>query len=104
MGAGLQQNLGKDWGLEVWRQMVEASPNKVFKDVADRSAKKVRKRRPPRKLKRVEDEASICGLMTQLQLAVPIADMMMVLHQKKLLMIFHKTRLLLSGSMSTVLY
>ena len=32
MGAALQQNMGREWGLTVWKQMAEASPNKVFKD------------------------------------------------------------------------
>ena len=30
MGAGLQQNLGKEWGPQVWRTMTQSSPNKVF--------------------------------------------------------------------------
>ena len=35
MGAALQQNMGREWGLTVWKQMAEASPNKVFKGTAD---------------------------------------------------------------------
>ena len=30
MGAGLQQNMVKEWGPELWRQMTNSSPNKVF--------------------------------------------------------------------------
>jgi len=41
MGAGLQQNLGKEWGPEMWRQMTKSSPNKVFSDTARHSAKQV---------------------------------------------------------------
>jgi hypothetical protein len=40
MGAGLQQNLGKEWGPEIWKKMTTSSPSKVFTDVAKRSAKK----------------------------------------------------------------
>ena len=35
MGAALQQNMGREWGLTVWKQMAEASPNKVFKGTGD---------------------------------------------------------------------
>ena len=41
MGAGLQQNMGKEWGPTVWSKMTESSPNPVFTDAAERSAKKV---------------------------------------------------------------
>ncbi len=33
MGAGLRQNLGPEWGPDVWRRVTQASPNKVFTDV-----------------------------------------------------------------------
>ena len=39
IGAGLQQNMGKEWGPELWRQMTNSSPNKVFSDTARYSAK-----------------------------------------------------------------
>lgn len=54
MGAGLQQNLGKDWGPKVWRQMSGESPNKIFTDVMDSSVKRVerdRKRKATEKAK-----------------------------------------------------
>ena len=39
MGAGLQHNLGKQWGPEVWKGMTSASPNKIFTSTAARSAR-----------------------------------------------------------------
>ena len=33
--------MGSEWGPEVWKRMAEASPNKVFKRTADRSAKRL---------------------------------------------------------------
>ena len=45
MGAGLQQNMGRGWGPKVWKQTAQASPNKVYKDAADLSVKKVEKDR-----------------------------------------------------------
>ncbi len=41
MGAGLQQNMGKEWGPEMWKQITSSSPNKVFKENARMSAKHV---------------------------------------------------------------
>ena len=41
MGAGLQHNMGKEWGPRLWKDITNSSPNKAFKDVAQRSAKKV---------------------------------------------------------------
>ena len=40
MGAGLQQNMGKAWGPVAWAKMTNSSPNKVFCDAAQSSAKK----------------------------------------------------------------
>ena len=40
MAAGIQQNIGRDWGLEVWKEMAYSSPNKVFTNTAECSAKK----------------------------------------------------------------
>ena len=45
MGAGLQQNMGKEWGPTVWAKMTESSPNPVFIDAAQRSAKRADKDR-----------------------------------------------------------
>ena len=45
MGAGLQQNIGKQWGPEMWRQMTTSSPNKVFTDMARHSAKEMESNR-----------------------------------------------------------
>ena len=38
MGAGLQQNEGKQWGPETWKTL---PPNPVFTDTAERSAKRL---------------------------------------------------------------
>ncbi len=40
MGAGLQHNMGKEWGPVAWKQMTHSSPAKIFKDASQRSAKK----------------------------------------------------------------
>ena len=40
MGGGLQQNIGKNWGPSAWKEMTGSSPNKVFCNTAERSAKK----------------------------------------------------------------
>ena len=45
MGAGLQQNMGRGWGPKVWKQMAQASPNKVYEDATDLSVKRVEKDR-----------------------------------------------------------
>ncbi len=29
MGAGLRQNLGKEWGPQAWKDVTDTSPNKV---------------------------------------------------------------------------
>ncbi len=41
MGAGLQQNMGKEWGLQVWENVAESPPNQVFIETTERSAKKL---------------------------------------------------------------
>ncbi len=43
MGAGLQQNIGREWGPGVWKKMTCSSPNKVFTNAAEHSAKKASK-------------------------------------------------------------
>ena len=45
MGAGLRQNLGADWGPQVWTSMTDYFPNKVFTNVAGHSAERVKKDR-----------------------------------------------------------
>ena len=42
MGAGLHQNLGKQWGPEIWKEMTKSPPNQVFVDTAERSALKLK--------------------------------------------------------------
>ncbi len=43
MGAGLQHNVGKEWGPSLWKQMSKCSPSKFFSTVTQRSAKKMSK-------------------------------------------------------------
>ncbi len=43
MGAGLQHNIGKEWGPATWKQMTNSSPTKVFKGVFERSVRKASK-------------------------------------------------------------
>ncbi len=43
MGAGLQQNLGKSWGPQTWKQMTTSSPNKVFTNAVEISIRKLDK-------------------------------------------------------------
>ena len=43
MGAGLQQNKGREWGRGLWKEMTNSSPSKVFTDAAKYSAKKASK-------------------------------------------------------------
>lgn len=53
-GAGLRQNLGREWGPQAWKEMTQSSPNKVFIDTAERSAKiadKDRKRKATEEVK-----------------------------------------------------
>lgn len=38
-GAGLEHNLGKEWGPKVWEQATKSPPNQVFSNVATASAK-----------------------------------------------------------------
>lgn len=40
MGAGLQQNKGKQWAPEIWKEMTNSSPNQIFSDTVERSTKK----------------------------------------------------------------
>ncbi len=39
MGAGLRQNLGKEWGPQAWKDVTNTCPNEVFQSVASNSAK-----------------------------------------------------------------
>ena len=41
MGAGLQQNVGKQWGPAMWKQMTNSEPNEVFANTAERLAKQL---------------------------------------------------------------
>ena len=45
MGAGLQQNMGKKWGLEAWEKVTDSQPNPVFTDTTNRSANTVSRNR-----------------------------------------------------------
>ena len=63
MGAGLQQNLGKEWGPQVWKIMTKTSPNKVFSDTAHNNAKtteKDRKRKATQEAKDRRRQSKYC--------------------------------------------
>ena len=45
MGAGLQQNFGREWGPDVWKKMTQAEPNRVYSDAAEQASKRVEKNR-----------------------------------------------------------
>ena len=88
MGTGLQQNMVKEWGPELWRQMTNSSPNKVFSDTARHSAKEVesdRKRKAKEEVKARDEGVNTQTLTTRLQLAKHTADMMRVFSLKKLM-------------------
>ncbi len=55
MGAGLRQNMGAEWGPQVWKRMANTSPNKVFIDIAQRSAKRVKKDRDRKNTKKAKE-------------------------------------------------
>ncbi len=56
MGAGLRQNLGRDWGPQTWRQMTGTSPNNVFTDAATHSANVCTKDRMRKATSEVKDK------------------------------------------------
>ena len=100
MGAALQQNMGREWGLTVWKQMAEASPNKIFKGTADCYEKTVvnnRKHMATEKAKERRRHIKYMRLMTQMQLAGFIVDMTMAFYLMKLQMTSHKTFEALNG-------
>ncbi len=39
IGAGLRQNMGREWSLHAWKDMTKFSPNQVFINAIERSAK-----------------------------------------------------------------
>lgn len=45
MGAGLQQNMDREWGTHAWKAMTTSSPNKVFTNATEHSTKKLNKDR-----------------------------------------------------------
>ncbi len=89
MGAGLQQNMGKQWGPAIWRDMTNSLPNEVYTDTAERSAKNL-KRDNERIRSRLRDVEANMGIVktTQLQLAKHTAGMTGVFHLTKLMMTF----------------
>ena len=59
MGAGIQQNIGRDWGSEVWKEMACSSPNKVFTNTAERSAKKASNKRKRKATEEVKQQRRV---------------------------------------------
>ncbi len=56
MGAGLRQNLGADWGPQIWKNMTDSSPNKVYTDVAGHLAETVKKDRERKNTEAVKEK------------------------------------------------
>ena len=56
MGAGIQQNMGREWGPHAWRAMTTSSPNKIYTNTAERSAKKLRKDRKRKATKESKEQ------------------------------------------------
>ena len=56
VGAGLQQNMGKEWGPTVWSKMTESSPHPVFIDAVEHSAKKAEKDRKRKATKEAKEQ------------------------------------------------
>ena len=66
MGAGLQQNLGKEWGPKVWSNMTGSPLNQHFIDTAECFAKKAMTRNGRQPIQRNNDDrATTLELMTQ---------------------------------------
>ena len=91
MGAGLRQNLGADWDPQVWTSLTDYYPNKVYTNVAGRCAERVKKDRERKNTEAAKEKrrrSKYAPTDDTAQLAVLIADTMVVLHLKKLLMTF----------------
>ena len=54
MGAGLQQNNGKEWGPGHWKEMTGSSPIKIYTNTAECSAKKASKEKKRKASKEVK--------------------------------------------------
>ena len=88
MGVGLRRNLGANWGPQVWKNVTTTSPNKVFSDTAENSAKRAKKdrERKLRQPKKVDAGVNMLQQRAQLQLRVLTADTMMALRLRNLTM------------------
>ena len=56
MGAGLQQNMGREWGPQAWRQMTHSSPNKIYTDTAQHAAKIARQNKKRKATEEVKQQ------------------------------------------------
>ena len=100
MGAGLQQNKGKEWGPELWRQMTNSSPNEVFSNTARHSAKEVesdRKRKAKEEVMQRDEVVNTRALTTWLQLTKHSVDMIRVFSLKKLMTFLLTTKTIENG-------
>ena len=90
-GAGLQQNLGKSWSPTIWEQMAGSTPNQVFVDSAETSAKQAedtRKRMATQRRRRAGKYSSTPSVTAVLLLAKLTQDQMQMFSQMILEMIF----------------
>ena len=60
MGAGLRQNLGREWGPLAWKEITKSSPNKVFIDTAEYTAWQRQKEKSHGRSKGQKTKKQIC--------------------------------------------
>ena len=54
MGAGLQHNMGKQWGPTMWSEMTSTPSNSIFVATAEQSAKQTERNRKRKERKEVK--------------------------------------------------
>ena len=89
MGAGLRQNLGANWGPQVWKNVTTTSPNKYLvtrQKILLRERRRIGKERELRQPKKVDAGVNILQQRAQLQLGVLTADTMMALRLRNFTM------------------
>lgn len=89
LGAGLQQNLGKEWGPTAWTTMTHSPANQVFANTANSSAKKTakdRKRKATQQAKESRRSAKYSKVDNSLAALKLIIGMMVTLDLTKSMM------------------
>ena len=95
MGAGLEQNHGPTWGTKAWNAMTDNSPNPIFSEVAQSTAKKNenQQKRKQLKIQKGNDEkANTLVLTTHWQLRrLTVATKVMSFLKMLLMMMYLKS-------------